>query len=141
MDAIGYCPACSHWWGEHAGSGNDEDGVCGECVYEVQHNMRAATGVCRREWVRTDGADATRFPCPCCGHLTMHEEQRGSFDICPVCFWEDDPVQWADPSYEGGANGPSLNTARKNFKTFGAFEEKFVGNVRAPRPEELPPQP
>lgn len=26
--------------------------------------------------------------CPCCGFLTLDE--RGTFEICPVCFWEDD---------------------------------------------------
>lgn len=27
-------------------------------------------------------------PCPCCGFLTLGE--RSNFEICPVCFWEDD---------------------------------------------------
>ncbi len=26
--------------------------------------------------------------CLCCGYRTLDE--RGAFDICPVCFWEDD---------------------------------------------------
>lgn len=26
--------------------------------------------------------------CPCCGYLTLPE--RGQYDICPVCLWEDD---------------------------------------------------
>jgi len=28
------------------------------------------------------------YSCPCCGYLTLPE--RGAYDICPVCFWEDD---------------------------------------------------
>ncbi len=27
-----------------------------------------------------------RFPCPCCGFLTLPEEPPGTYDICPVCF-------------------------------------------------------
>lgn len=54
-------------------------------------------------------------PCPCCGFRTLAEEERGSFDICPVCTWEDDLVQYHDPDYRGGANGESLNEARAAF--------------------------
>ncbi|MFF1900798.1 CPCC family cysteine-rich protein [Streptomyces sp. NPDC058206] len=32
------------------------------------------------------------FPCVCCGHLTLGEPP-GSYEICSVCFWEDDRVQ------------------------------------------------
>jgi hypothetical protein len=28
------------------------------------------------------------YPCPCCGFVTLGE--RSAFEICPVCFWEDD---------------------------------------------------
>ncbi|WP_132285335.1 CPCC family cysteine-rich protein [Kribbella sp. VKM Ac-2568] len=44
-----------------------------------------------------------RFPCVCCGHLTM-SDQAGSFEICPVCFWEDDLVQLRWPTSAIGAN-------------------------------------
>jgi hypothetical protein len=54
-------------------------------------------------------------PCPCCGFRTLEDEERGSFDICPVCTWEDDLVQYHDPDYRGGANGESLNEARAAF--------------------------
>jgi Cysteine-rich CPCC len=27
-------------------------------------------------------------PCPCCGCLTLDDRRR--FEICSVCFWEDD---------------------------------------------------
>ena len=48
--------------------------------------------------------------CPCCGSSVLRE--RGAFEICPVCGWEDDPAQSADPDLEGGANDMSLNAAR-----------------------------
>ncbi|MGW2848911.1 CPCC family cysteine-rich protein, partial [Streptomyces sp. NPDC001274] len=28
-----------------------------------------------------------RYPCPCCGHRVLGE-MPGSYEICPVCFWE-----------------------------------------------------
>jgi hypothetical protein len=53
------------------------------------------------------------FPCPCCGKLTLSE--NGVYEICTVCFWEDDPVQSGDPTYAGGANQVSLEKARENW--------------------------
>jgi hypothetical protein len=78
------------------------------------------------------------YACPCCSYLTLASAQRDSYDICPVCFWEDDPVQFADPDYWGGANKPSLNEARVNFAAFGASERRVLPHVRRPRPEEMP---
>lgn len=50
-------------------------------------------------------------PCPCCGIGLVSEGHE--FDICEVCGWEDDPVQFEDPDYSGGANRISLNEARQ----------------------------
>lgn len=60
-------------------------------------------------------AEPILHPCPCCGFRTMAEEVRGSYDICAVCGWEDDPVQHHDPDYRGGANFESLKEARADF--------------------------
>lgn len=79
-----------------------------------------------------------RYPCPCCGCLTLDEAPTGTDDICKVCFWEDDGVQFRDPDYEGGANTVSLNQARKNFRLHQVSEPRFRSNVRPPRPEEQP---
>ena len=79
-----------------------------------------------------------RWSCPCCGNRTLEEEPPGTFEICPVCFWEDDNVQFEDPDFRGGANVVSLNEARNNFAAFGASEERFRNNVRPPRPDEQP---
>ena len=77
-------------------------------------------------------------PCPCCGYLTFDDEPCGSFELCPVCFWEDDNVQNDDPVYVGGANGISLNEARNNFASFGAIKQEFVKEVRKPLEAEFP---
>lgn len=67
----------------------------------------------------------------------MNEQPPGTFQICPVCYWEDDNVQFDDPSFAGGANQESLNDARANFKKFGASSSRFVGFVRDPLPDEV----
>ena len=73
------------------------------------------------------------FPCQCCGCLTI----SGKFDICPVCFWEDDPTQTECPDCTGGANSVSLIEAKKNYLLYGACEERFRDHVREPLPEEI----
>jgi hypothetical protein len=72
-----------------------------------------------------------KFACPCCGFLTLAEEPPGTHEICPVCYWEDDLVQFEDPNH-WGANGVSLAEARLNFIRFGASEEKFKPRVQRP---------
>lgn len=47
------------------------------------------------------------FACACCGYKTLSSPAGGGYEICPVCNWEDDPVQFKDPDYKGGANIPS----------------------------------
>lgn len=80
-----------------------------------------------------------KYPCPCCSFLTLTSPETGSYEICPVCFWEDDPVQNEDIQYQGGANQVSLSAAQNSFIDFGASERRFVQNVRTPMLSELPP--
>gem|GEM_PF-575056 len=77
------------------------------------------------------------FACPCCDCLTLAESPPGTFAICPVCFWEDDRVQFRDHGYAGGANTVSLSDARRNFGAFGACDDGMRGLVRAPTEDEL----
>ena len=53
------------------------------------------------------------YSCPCCGEYTLHESPPGTFEICSICGWEDDDVQYMDPDYSGGANEVSLNEAKR----------------------------
>ena len=78
-----------------------------------------------------------KFQCPCCGYKTLREEPPGTYDICPVCRWEDDPIQFADPSYRGGANSESLTEARENFRSFGASSLRDKPNTRPPTEDEI----
>ena len=59
-------------------------------------------------------ADASSGPysCPCCGHRTLDE--RGAYEICGECGWEDDGQDDHDAHVvRGGPNGDeSLDSAR-----------------------------
>lgn len=77
------------------------------------------------------------YKCPCCGYYTLGVKADNTFQICPVCYWQDDGIQLNNPLYEGGANSVNLITARENFKKFGASEEVFLSEVRNPKEDEL----
>ncbi len=53
--------------------------------------------------------------CPCCGKYMFPDYD--SFDICPVCSWEDDFLQEKEPDLAGGANEHSLNEWRQIWLT------------------------
>jgi hypothetical protein len=78
------------------------------------------------------------YPCPCCGYLTL--DSRGNYEICAVCFWEDDGQDDHDADVvRGGPNrGLSLTQGRRNFAKFGASELRRLENVREPLPDEHP---
>lgn len=76
------------------------------------------------------------YCCPCCRFRTLYE--RGGFEICPVCYWEDDGQDESDAdSRWGGPNGTlSLTEARNNYLQLNACDAQFVGHCREPRAEE-----
>lgn len=78
------------------------------------------------------------FTCPCCGCLTLPDPD--DWDICEVCFWEDDGQDDRNADdVNGGSNGSlSLIQARANYREFGACERRFVAHVRLPRTDEWP---
>jgi len=73
-----------------------------------------------------------KFQCPCCHHFTL--EEVGIYDICPVCFWEDDGTTG---EHGFSPNGLPLSEARANYSLFGANSERDAKHVRLPKPEEL----
>ncbi len=52
--------------------------------------------------------------CPCC--KKHYFQELDFYEVCPVCNWQDDPVQRDDPDFDGGANDMSLNQAREAWK-------------------------
>jgi hypothetical protein len=51
--------------------------------------------------------------------LTRSEPDHGTFEICPVCNWEDDDVQFNNPDFRGGANQKALMKPEKIIKNLG----------------------
>ncbi len=96
--------------------------------------------------------------CLCCGYRTL--PARGDYDICPVCFWEDElfidvnALSSDNPKIvllhdklefekilqvRSSANkGLTLLEARENYRQFSACEEDMIRNVRPPNANEKP---
>ena len=73
--------------------------------------------------IETGSVKAQR--CPCCSAKTLHG--RGQFELCPVCYWEDDGMD------EGNTR---LEEARANYQRFGACDERWRHAVRRRRTSE-----
>lgn len=74
------------------------------------------------------------YPCLCCGYKTLTKEPPGSYEICPICFWEDSVP---DGSWQHAtSNGVGLIQAQRNFLAFGACESLWLDSVRHPTVED-----
>ncbi|TQV88695.1 hypothetical protein FLL46_08705 [Aliikangiella coralliicola] len=73
-----------------------------------------------------DGEPEEVAPCPCCDYLSISPGEKGAWEICTVCFWEN------------GGDGPnhmSLAEARRNFEEIGAIDRcslKFI-DIEGPK--------
>lgn len=65
-------------------------------------------------------------PCRCCRYRTLSDQ---GWDVCPVCFWEDDGTENLDRV--SGANHLTLGQGRENFERFGACSERARSHVLA----------
>lgn len=82
-----------------------------------------------RHWLRVRRDSSTALAvnemeaCPCCGYVTLDE--LGHYDICEVCWWEDDGQDNDDADRVwGGPNTDSLTKARVNFILYGTNHPK-----------------
>ena len=58
-----------------------------------------------------------RTACPCCGYPTLSE--RGRYEICGLCFWEDDGQDDDDAdTCRGGPNGGHSSPRRVSMCCF-----------------------
>lgn len=74
--------------------------------------------------------------CPVCGYLTLvrYIATAPAYDICPICFWEDElwPDEVSNLDAGGGPNRVCLGEARENYRNFGAAEPGLKPYVRLP---------
>lgn len=98
--------------------------------------VKAFTEYAMRKRVFMKSAEGVRYSCPCCHYKTL--ESRGDYDICPVCFWEDDGQDDTDADADQifGPNHMSLTQGRQNYQKIGAISERLLQFVRPPLPEE-----
>jgi hypothetical protein len=70
----------------------------------------------------------TLVQCDCCDYFTIPKGE--DYEICPVCFWEQDAFGITEDDLESGANhGMTLKEGRENFKVTGACQERFIDKV------------
>jgi hypothetical protein len=80
-------------------------------MYTAQQNVFASPG-------------PDLYSCPCCGHPTLTE--RGGYEICGECGWEDDGQDDHDSEViRGGPNGPVTQAKQGNY----AIELRPVGGA------------
>ncbi|MED5432082.1 MAG: CPCC family cysteine-rich protein [Pseudomonadota bacterium] len=82
---------------------------------QVALNQRRALFATRYQHITLNKRHrVNRTACPCCGYPTLSE--RGRYEICGLCFWEDDGQDDDDAdTCWGGPNGDySLTEARLN---------------------------
>ncbi|MBK1897372.1 CPCC family cysteine-rich protein [Chryseobacterium paridis] len=72
--------------------------------------------------INVNGIPKELFTCSCCSYKTILE--KGNYQICKVCFWEDDGGN--DGSKYSHVNHMTLNEAKDNFKNKGAILERFL---------------
>lgn len=94
-----------------------------------------------------------KYKCLCCGYKTL--DTRGEYDICPVCFWEDDAyLIFSEKAIKGtyydgepseselldipsGANdGLTLRQGQENYRSFQACKREMLPYVRKPHNDE-----
>lgn len=65
---------------------------------------------------RTDvkSEEILKNSCPVCGYLTL--EERAGYDICSICFWEDDGIDDLEENTHSGPNHMTLKQGREIFQ-------------------------
>jgi hypothetical protein len=71
-----------------------------------------------------------KYTCFICGFRTLDE--RCDWEICPVCFWEDDVLATTEDRASSANRGMMVSTAQANFIRYGAVLPELVSKVRPP---------
>ncbi|MCD1258182.1 hypothetical protein B5M42_004925 [Paenibacillus athensensis] len=76
-----------------------------------------------------EGLQEELIVCPCCQYKTL--SSRGEYDICPVCFWEDDGT--IETSDHSSPNRMTLAQGRLNFAHLGVVSTSVLHFVELDR--------
>lgn len=77
-------------------------------------------------------------PCPCCGCLTISNDEYVDGYICPVCFWVIDLSVNSINDKSNLNHGLTLSIAKTNYKSFGTMEKSHIKSCRKPFESEIP---
>jgi len=99
----------------------------------LAHYLRTKMGL---KVERVEGEMPNLLACPVCRYKTFTE--RGTWQTCPVCGWNSDPMQEALPAEPVGSNGISLEEARRNFAQFGAITRQKLAEVEPDGKQKYP---
>ncbi|MFE4709569.1 CPCC family cysteine-rich protein [Paenibacillus sp. NPDC056722] len=78
-----------------------------------------------------EGVQEELYSCPCCEFKTL--PIKGEYEICLVCFWEDDGNTYLN--YYSSPNHMTLAHARENFVEYGAVNETSLQFLQSDRLE------
>ncbi|WP_437225940.1 CPCC family cysteine-rich protein [Planctomicrobium sp. SH661] len=79
-----------------------------------------------------------KYTCPICGHKTL--DARCDWDVCPICFWEDDVLENKGDRTSSANQGLRISEAQANYMVFESCSKDHERSVRSPLPhEELDP--
>ncbi len=93
----------------------------------LKYNLQSVTNEFLSEKLNIEtiiGEPVELESCPCCGYRTIGE--RGNYDICKVCWWEDDGQdnQHSEQVMGGPNYGISLVMGRYNYLVYGLYSPK-----------------
>ncbi|WP_437918723.1 CPCC family cysteine-rich protein [Sphingobacterium sp. LRF_L2] len=74
-----------------------------------------------------NSTEVLKNSCPVCGYFTLDE--RNSFEICAICFWEDDGADDFEVNEESGPNHMTLKEGRIIFQE--AKRKLFTKNIES----------
>lgn len=69
-----------------------------------------------------------KYKCPVCKEYEF--EMANDFDICHVCFWENDGLQSENPNMTGGANLLSLNEYKQNWNKINTIVPTLIKKLK-----------
>ncbi|PKF73282.1 CPCC family cysteine-rich protein [Chryseobacterium sp. PMSZPI] len=72
--------------------------------------------------INVSGKARELISCSCCNYKTILE--KGNYEICKVCFWEDDGI--TDESKYSAVNHMTLREAIESFNKIGVISDVFL---------------